>query len=47
MDDTRMRRSGRSPSLWFIVIRMIDELWRVIGERLDAFTPIECPKFFA
>lgn len=27
--------------------RTIDDLWRVIGESLDAFTPTECANFFA
>nr|WP_238525768.1 IS630 family transposase [Parvularcula bermudensis] len=27
--------------------RTIDDLWRVIGESLDAFTPTECRNFFA
>lgn len=27
--------------------RTIDELWRVIGESLDAFTPAECANYFA
>ena len=25
----------------------VDRFWRVIGERLDAFTPDECPNHFA
>jgi transposase len=27
--------------------RTIDELWRVIGQFLDAFTPAECANYFA
>ena len=27
--------------------RTVDELWRVIGDCLDAFTPAECIKYFA
>jgi transposase len=27
--------------------RTIDDLWRVIGECLDAFTPAECQNYFA
>ena len=27
--------------------RSVDELWRVIGDSLDAFTPGECANYFA
>ena len=27
--------------------RTVDQLWRVIGESLDAFTPNECANYFA
>ncbi len=27
--------------------RSVDELWRVIGNSLDAFTPSECANYFA
>ena len=27
--------------------RTVDELWRVIGDSLDAFTPAECANYFA
>ena len=27
--------------------RTVDELWRVIGDSLDAFTPGECANYFA
>ena len=29
------------------VARTVDELWRVIGKCLDAFTPAECANYFA
>ncbi len=27
--------------------RTVDQLWRVIGDSLDAFTPNECANYFA
>ncbi|TVV69315.1 IS630 family transposase, partial [Sphingomonas solaris] len=27
--------------------RTVEQLWRVIGESLDAFTPNECANYFA
>ena len=27
--------------------RTVDQLWRVIGESIDAFTPNECANYFA
>lgn len=40
------KRSGRIEACAPVILQAVDDLWRVIGESLDAFTPKECANYF-
>lgn len=43
----RLRKRAPKFALAMTAARIIDQLWGVIGNSLDAFTPAECANYFA